>query len=76
MSARLKPHLWTGTGSPPAEYTTYRLCLMFHCLPSQLRREAYRDVATLIACMNAEAEVEKQKDNPGLNPVQRGQGRG
>ena len=76
MTARLKPFLWTGAGSPPAEYTTYRLCLMFRCLPSQLRGESYRDVASLIACMNAEAEVEKDKQSPGLDPAMRGRGRG
>jgi hypothetical protein len=76
MNARLKPFLWVGTGDPPAEYTTYQLCLMFHCLPTELRRQPYQDVAALIACMNAEAEVEKQRGDGALDPNLRGAKRG
>lgn len=76
MNTRLKPFLWTGTGDPPAEYNTYKLCQFFHCLPSELRAESFRDVYSLIACINAEVEVKELKDKPGLDTGLRGTGRG
>ena len=59
--------------SPPAEYVTFVLCRLLHCLPSQLREESYRDVVMILQCMATEAEMEKQKDN-ALDPATRGAG--
>jgi hypothetical protein len=53
-------HLWTKAPAPAA-YIEFVLCDRFKVLPSQLRRERGDDVLTLLACMNAEAEVQRME---------------
>ena len=74
MTGRLEPYLFTGSGSPPAEYVTYQLCTLLSCLPSQLRRESVEDVQALLACVGAEQSIRARKDGPGLDPSTRGAG--
>ena len=54
-------------GDAPWELTKLRLCRdVFHCTPSQLRRERFTDIMEALRVLNAEAEaldIKRQLDS-------------
>ena len=51
-------YLHVGAGQAPAAYVRLLLCReVYHCTPSQIKREKLRDILQDLACM----EVEGQK---------------
>lgn len=58
-------HLWTpksATTPPPNEWLYLQLCRdVYHCTPSQLDREDWDTIATHIALLEAEGEVQAAK---------------
>ena len=54
-------HLWAND-TAPIEYLELILCRdVFHCTPSQLRAEDYRDVMAALQCLEVEARVNNKK---------------
>lgn len=54
-------HLWTKK-PPPWEYVELVLCRdVYHCTPSQLRRENALDIIQTLAMLSIEAQVEQAK---------------
>ncbi len=60
LRLQLRSALWVGGGKVPGEWTELQLCRdVYHCTPSQLRRESLDDVLTHLALLSAEAEVQE-----------------
>lgn len=50
-------HLWTEDDAP-IEYVALRLCRdVYHCLPSELKRERLDDIMAHLACLQIEADI-------------------
>jgi hypothetical protein len=65
---RLANHLWTG-GPQPIELLELRLCRdVYHCTPSQLRRESAADVLAHLVCMEMEHKADTQRHNTRKRP--------
>lgn len=59
---RLIAHLWTHSGSPPAEYIEYILCKeVYHCRPSELRAESFSDILKTLVVMGIEGRIRKRE---------------
>jgi len=49
--------------SPPVEYVELVLCRdVFHCLPSELRRERAADILNAVEILKAEAKVREHEE--------------
>jgi len=45
----------------PAEWITYNLCMLFHCLPSELANEDYNEVMAIVTMHSTASEVDKMR---------------
>ena len=46
---------------PPPELMIYNLCMLFHCLPSEIAEEDYEDITKIIAVHNTLSEVDAMR---------------
>lgn len=61
--------LWTGSGTPPGEYTILQLCRdVYHCTPSQLMQEDANQIDMHLLLMSIESEVQAF-ENQGKKPT-------
>jgi|GEM_PF-1852711 len=57
--------LWTGDGEPPWVYVEFKLCQLYHCLPSELAEENLLTILRHMVCLQAEAQVRKLEEEHG-----------
>lgn len=50
----------------PNEYLEYLVCRTFHKLPSEVEREAARDILQLLTILEVESEIAEARRREGL----------
>lgn len=59
MRLRVANYLNRGPGGPPSEWTDYRLCQLYSCVPSDLDEQEYARMNDHLICQ----EMETRKRN-------------